>query len=191
MTTAKQIQIAEAIIATGLVGKVFHTCQLLKNENGQTMYPAYQRGAEFTYAGIDDAKGLFGYIRTNGDQIGVPFKMNSCGRTYTMTAPMRVVFFNDGEDRDHEELVRQLSTFTFIESVTLVRIITDKFRLVREESNLFRERFDGKTFYVAFDITVTFVLLPSDCERKECLVYPNPVTSCPAVVPKPTESATS
>lgn len=191
MTVKQQIAIAEAIIATGLVGKVFHSCQLLKTPELQTLYPAYQVGAEFTYAGIDDTRGLFAYIRTNGDIISVPLKLQSCGRAYTITAPIRVVFFNDNESRDHGELVRQLGTFTYLSGVTLVRIITDKFRLVREESSLFREKFDGQSFYIAFDISLTFVLSASDCENKVCLVYPNPVTTCPAAAPVSTESATS
>lgn len=177
MTTEKQIEIATTIVGTGLVKKVFHSCQLLKDQNMITLYPAYQRGAEFTYAGIDDTKGLFAYIRTNGDLVGVPFKKSSCDRAYTMTAPLRVVFFNDNEERNQEELVRKLSTFTFMQGVSLVRIITDRFRLVKEESQLFREKFDGKTFYVAFDVSVTFILLPSDCERSDCQTYANPI--CP------------
>lgn len=191
MTTEKQIGIAEAIIATGLVSKVFHSCQLLKTQESQTLYPAYQIGAEFTYAGIDDTRGLFAYIRTNGDTTSVPFKIDSCRRAYTITAPLRVVFFNDNETRDHGELTRQLGTFAFLSGVTLVRIITDKFRLVREESQLFREKFDGQTFYIAFDISLTFVLSSSDCESKVCQVYANPVTTCPAAAPISTESATS
>lgn len=191
MTTAKQIEIANAIIATELVTKVFHSCQLLRNQESQILYPAYQRGAEFTYAGIDDTRGLFAYIRTAGDMVAVPLKIQSCARTYEVTAPLRVVFFNDNESRDHEELVRQLAAFTFLTGVNLVRVITDKFRLIREESSLFREKFDGKTFYIAFDVSLTFILLPSDCETTECLVNTNPITSCPVVVPKPTESATS
>lgn len=191
MTTEKQLEIAHEIVATGLVKKVFHSCQLLKNDQNQTMYPAYQRGAEYTYSGIDDTHGLFSYIRTNGDMVGSPEKLQSCGRTYKMLAPLRVVFFNDNEDRNQEELMRMLGTFTFMQNVNLVRIITDKFRLVKEESNLFRERFDGKTFYIAFDITVAFILLPSDCERKTCIVHPNPISPCLAAAPTSTDSAIS
>lgn len=191
MTTEKQIEIGNKILATGLVKKVFHSCQLLKNDQNQTMYPAYQVGAEYTYAGIDDTHGLFAYIRNNGDIVGVPFKMDSCGRTYTMTAPLRVVFFSDNEDRNQDELIRMLGTFTFLKNVNLVRVVTDKYRLVKEESQIFRERFDGKTFYIAFDVSVTFILLPSDCEVKTCIVHPNPLTECPAVVSASTSSATS
>ena len=191
MTTKKQLEIAERIISTGLVSKVFHSVTLLRDENSKVLYPVYQLGSDFVYSGIDDAKGLFAYIRHNGDMAGVPFKIDSCGRNYTMTAPMRVVFFNDNETRDHEELVRQLGSFTFLSGLTLTRIVTDKFRLVKEESAIFREKFDGTTFYVAFDINATFILLPGDCETNACPVHPNPVLTCPAAVPKLTESATS
>jgi hypothetical protein len=191
MTTKQQIAIAEAIIQTGLVSKVFHSCELLKTDDGQTIYPAYKIGREFTYSGIDDAKGLFAYIRSNGDTVGVPIKIDSCGKSYTMTAPLRVVFFNDNESRDFNELTTLLSSFTFMGNVNLVRVVTDKFRLVREESPMFREKFDGQTFYVAFDVSVTFVLLKSDCEPNVCQIFINPVTTCPAAVQKSTESATS
>jgi len=191
MTVKKQIEIAEEIIKTGLVTKVFHSCQLLKDEEGRTVYPAYQVGAEFTYAGIDDAKGLFAYIRVNGDAQAVPLKLTSCQGAYTVTAPLRVVFFNDNESRNQDDLATRLLTFTFLQNVFLVRVISDRHRLVREESQVFREKFDGKTFYVAVDINVTFILLPSDCAPEACIVYPNPVTTCPAAVPKSTESATS
>lgn len=191
MTIKKQIEIATVILNTGLVKNVFHSCQLLKDENSQTLYPAYPIGAEYSYAGIDDTKGLFAYIRTSGDIISVPLKLQSCSHSYTMTAPMRVVFFNDNEDRNQEELIRQLGTFTFLQGVSLTRIIVDKYRLVREESQLFRERFDGKTFYAAFDVIVTFILLPSDCETDTCIVHPNPLKTCLAAAPPFTDSATS
>lgn len=191
MTVKKQIEIAEEIIKTGLVSKVFHSCQLLRDDQRRVLYPAYQKGAEFTYAGIDDAKGLFAYIRVNGDAQAVPLKITSCQGAYTVTAPLRVVFFNDNEDRNQDDLGTRLMSFTFLKNVFLTRVISDRARLVTEESPLFREKFDGKTFYLAVDINVTFILLPSDCAPEACIVYPNPVTSCPAAVPVSSESATS
>jgi len=191
MTTDKQIEIANTILATGLVSQVFHSCEMLRDETNNVLYPAYPKGNEYTYAGIDDAKGLFAYIRTNGDQVGVPLKITSCSRSYDMDAPMRVVFFSDNEGRNHEELVRKLSSFTFMNGITLQRVITDKWRLIREESPIFRSRFDGKTFYVAFDVLVAFILLPSDCQTDLCVTHPNPLKKCPAAVPMSSSSATS
>jgi hypothetical protein len=191
MTTKKQIEIAEAIINTGLVSKVFHSCQLIKDDNFVTQYPVYRQGKEYVYAGLDDTKGLFAYIRQNGDSAGVPLKIQSCGRSYDMDASLRVVFFNDNEERDQDDLLTKLSSFTFLTGVTLQRIIVDKFRLVKEESQIFRQRFDGKTFYAAFDVLVSFILLPSDCVSDPCVVYKNPVTSCPAATTTSSSSATS
>jgi hypothetical protein len=191
MTTKKQIEIAEAIVNTGLVSKVYHSVQLIKDDNFVTQYPVYRQGKEYVYTGLDDARGLFAYIRNAGDTSGVPLKIQSCGRSYDMDASLRIVFFNDNEERDQDELLRQLASFTFLTGVTLQRIITDKFRLVKEESQIFRQRFDGKTFYAAFDVLVSFILLPSDCATDECVVYKNPVTTCPAAIATSTSSATS
>ena len=191
MTTLKQIEIAEAIIKTGLVANVFHSVQLIKDDNFVTQYPVYRQGKEYVYTGLDDSKGLFAYVRAAGDIAGVPLKIQSCGRSYDMAASLRVVFFNDNEDRDQEDLLNKLSSFTFLNGVTLQRIITDKFRLVKEESQIFRQRFDGKTFYAAFDVLVSFILLPSECETDPCVVYQNPVTTCPAATVTSTSSATS
>jgi len=188
MTTEKQIEIAESILAQGYVKKVFHSVQLLKGENG-TLYPAYPKGGEYSYSGIDDTHGLFAYIRANGDFVASNIKLQSCGHASAMTIPLRVVFFNDGEDRNFEFLTTKLSAFTFLKNVTLNKIITDKYRLRQEESPIFREHFDGKTFYIAFDVFISVILKPSDCETDDCIVYPNPLL-CPVAVQESISSAT-
>lgn len=171
-----QLDIAEKLLQTGLVSKVFHSCQLIRTEGQQTLYPAYQRGADFVYVGPDDTKGLFAYIRTNGDIAATVNKVSSCGRNYDLVAPLRVVVFSDPEGRNHSELQRRLASFTHLANVTLVRMIDDKFRLTREESDLYRASFDAKTFYVAFDITVNLVFLQSDCEPDAtCDTIQNPI----------------
>lgn len=191
MTTSKQIEIAQAIADGGLVKKVFHSVQLLKDEQNQTLFPAYKKGAEFTYTGIDDSSGLFGYLRYNGDMVGSPLKIEGCAKSYSVSAPLRAVFFNDNEDRDFDFLTMKLSAFTFLQWVTLTRIITDKYRLFQEESPMFRKNFDGKTFYIAIDFTVTLQLKASDCEAEDCSIYPNPIVPCPVVVLGSSVSATS
>lgn len=189
MTTDLQIQIANRILESGVVQMVFHSVQLLRNEKNQVKYPAYPKGGEFTYAGIDDTHGLFAYIRINGDMLGNPFKLTSCSGSHAIEAPLRVVFFNDNEDRNQEELLSIVSNFLFLQHVKLVRIITDKFRLVADESPMFRENFDGKTFYVAFDIMVKFIIKPNDCEPEKCIIHQNPL-KCLVAVPQSSASAT-
>jgi len=191
LTTVKQIEIAQNIADGGLVKKVFHSVQLLKDEQRRTLYPAYKKGAEYTYTGIDDAKGLFAYIRYAGDITSTPFKIASCVKSYQIVAPLRAVFFNDNEDRDFDFLTMKLASFTFLQNVTLQKIVTDKYRLVTEESNIFRKHFVGKKFYIAIDFTVNLQLKPSDCEVEDCSIYPNPIVPCPVVAQGSIGSATS
>jgi len=187
MTTLKQIEIAEHLKTTGLVAKVFHSVQILSNRETGVIYPAYPKGGEYTYSGIDDTHGLFAYIRTAGDAVATPIKIQSCGHAFDVAIPLRVVFFHDVEGRDHEQLTTKLLSFTFIKNVRLIRVISDKFRLQREESPLFRNHFDGKTFYIAVDIFISVILKPSDCESENCIIYPNPII-CPVVAPESSSS---
>lgn len=191
MTTEKQIEIAHVIADGGLVKKVFHSVQLLRDERNNTLYPAYKKGAEYTYTGIDDALGLFAYLRYNGDIISTPLKVVSCYKTYQIIAPLRAVFFNDAEDKDFDYLTTKLASFTFLQGVTLQKIITDKWRLITEESPMFSRNFDGKTFYIAIDFTITLQLMPDDCDADDCPIYVNPILPCPVVVLGSSGSATS
>lgn len=176
MTTNMQFAIAEKLLETGLVKKVFHSVQLIRSDTQQTLYPAYPKGADFLYIGPDDTKSMFAYIRANGDIVAAPNKIASCARNYDLTAPLRVVIYSDIETRNHQELQSRLASFTYLSHVTLVRMIDDKFRLVREESDLYRQSFDAKTFYIAFDISVSILLLQSECETvKPCEVKANPI----------------
>lgn len=174
MTTAMQIKIAEQILATGLVGEVFHSCELIRDDQ-KVLNPAYKQGADYYTVGLDDERGLYAYIRSNGEITAATLKLTSCRGAYEVTAPLRVVFYHDVEDRDEGWLLRRLGSFTFLTDVTLQRVVTDKFRLAREESDLQDPNFDGKVFYVAFDVLVNTILLPSDCAEPACPVHPNPI----------------
>lgn len=175
MTIKLQQEIAQAILATGLVPTVYHSCELVRNlENGRT-FPAFKQGADYVYVGMDDTKGMYAYIRSNGDAPSVPLKLTSCARQYEISTPLRVVFYNDRDDRDQHYLQTKLATFTFLTNVTLQRIIVDKFRLAKEENTINDPKFDGKVFYLAFDIIVKTVLLPDDCAADACETFPNPI----------------
>lgn len=188
MTTLKQIEIANYLTSTKLVTLVFHSCILHRDAERQTRYPVYKKGNDLIYAGIDDAKGLFAYIRETGDISADQIKIESCSKSYKTMTGLRVVFFHDRENRDFAILTQKLAGFTFLQNVTLNKIITDKYRLITEESPLFREKFDGKTFYVAFDIMVSELLNRNDCEIDDCPTYINPI-KCLAAAPMSIESA--
>lgn len=170
-----QINIAKALLETGIVEKVYHSCQLIQNQQNQKMFPAYQVGTEWHYAGVNDQQPAFAYIRTSGDIFSKPLAVGGCGMTYQIATPLRVVVFMAHTAEDFDYLLRRLTFFTFLPQVSLVRIIDDKWRLSREESELWAGAFAPDTFYVAFDVLVNFVLLPRDCGEKSCTIYPNPI----------------
>lgn len=175
MTTDAQIIIANKILETGLVSRVYHSCTLLKDEQSGRFFPVYKKGAEMPYTGIDDAKGLFCYIRSNGNMGAQVNRVASCEQSYDISAPMRVVFFSDNERRDFGQLVKQLAIFTFMPGLALAAIITDSYRLLKDEQPEFMHAFDGETFYIAFDITINFLLLSGACEAAACKAYVNPI----------------
>lgn len=175
MTTEIQIDIAKQIIGTALVTKVYHSAELIRDTSRGLLFPAYRSGADYIFIATEDSKGIYAYIRANGDYSATPLKIQSCASSYDMRVPLRVVFFSDNETRDRNFLIEKLASFSFMSGVQLIRVIDDKFRLIREEAPLVRENFDGQTFYIAFDILVKKLLLPSDCERETCETFPNPI----------------
>lgn len=175
MTLDKQLEIAQAILQTGLVKQVYHSCELIKDPKLGTLYPAYLKGNEQVYVGPDDTKGMTCYIRAAGDGTPTAMKTQSCAGGYQVLTPLRIVFFHDEEDRNRSRLIDQLLGFSFLQNVTLTRIVDDKYKLAREESDMRRDTMDGRTFYVAFDILVNSLLLPSTCAAVSCAAIVNPI----------------
>lgn len=176
MVTKEQIIIAETILSTGLVKEVYHSCELIRNEENKLMFPAYKSGKENIYVGVDDTKDLFCYIRNNGSVTVLNNTLvSSCNKSYEVSVPMRAVFFNDNETRDFGLLTTNLSKFIFLKDVFLTRIVRDKYILSAEESTLWKTRFDGNVFYIAIDFTIKKFLQTSSCEEDLCAYYPNPI----------------
>lgn len=176
MTTEEQITIAKGIIDQGLVRKVYHSCELLRDPQSRKMYPVYKTGTEYNYAGVDDKDILFSYIRTNGPvQLFRPQNTGSCAKSYEVAVPLRVVFYNDREERDKAALTQKLLEFTFQPNVIFQRLSDDKFLLSREESDLQRVLFDANVFYVAVDILLKKFLTQKGCDTDLCPTFPNPI----------------
>lgn len=176
MTTKEQIEIAKKIVSGGLVDKMYINCELVRDSKDETLYPAYRQGAEYVYAGIDDTKRLYGYIRSNGSVTVLnTIRTGGCAKGYEVLVPLRVVFYNDSEDRDKSALMAKLMEFTFMPNIILQRVVDDKFQLSREESTLWTQRFDGRIFYIAIDIAVKKLIVEEDCDTELCITSPNPI----------------
>lgn len=175
MITEKQIEIAQALINTGLVDKVFHSVELVEDKQG-VKFPAYAIGAEQSYVGPDDVMGRFAYIR----QIGVLKNSadelaGSCTGLTSLSVPLRIVVFKDHEKGNKDALLQKLLSFTFIKGITLQSVSTNAFQLGKQESVLGKFAFDATTFYVSIDVTVKLLLSSKMCEDDTCIVHPNPI----------------
>lgn len=175
MITEKQIEIGKALIATTLVQKVFHSAELVEDEKGGK-FPAYKVGKEQFYCGPDDSKKMFAYIRKNGPAFRLTEgKEGSEDKLYRMSAPHRIVVFQDHVKDDFDALTQQLLNVAFIKDVSLVSFDNNAFHLSKQESPIGNFSFDATTFYLAIDVQIKFWLFSNQCKSDSCVVYPNPI----------------
>ncbi|MEJ7611362.1 MAG: hypothetical protein WKF88_09325 [Ferruginibacter sp.] len=175
MIIEKEIEIARALLATGLVEKVYHSVELVEDKAG-AKFPAYKKGSEQYYVGPDDSKKMFAYIRHTGTVVKLDEKSEgSCRKTYQLGHPLRVVLFQDHVKEDIEALARRMLAIVFLKDVHLVSVTTNAFQLGKQESPLGDFSFDATTFYLAIDIQVRLWISLGECEEDTCIVHPNPI----------------
>lgn len=165
----------QSLIDTGLVQKIYHS--VIIREQGENRYPAYRVGDEWYYTGVDDTKIMGCYLRQTGDlQNGRTEQASSCQKMYITRVPYRLVFFNDHETRNHDDLQAKIMNIVFQKDIELVRFVTDKTRLAIDETALKGFNFGGNTFYAALDFILIVRLTRNNCEVEiNCGEIPNPI----------------
>lgn len=175
MITEFEIDIAESLIATGLVNEVYHSVELIEDKTG-AKFPAYQKGNEQFYIGPDDSLGRFAYIRQTGPAKAANIDLQgSCSGMAKLAVPLRVVVFKDNEKENHDALLQRLLAFTFMKNVNLVSFTSNSFQLGKQESPVGEFAFDATTFYVAIDVIVNIIITATMCKDDTCKLYPNPI----------------
>lgn len=178
MITEKQIEIAKALINTGLVNSVYHSVELVEDDkgSGKAMFPAYKIGNEQFYIGPDDSKKMFAYIRLAGSsQTSKSDFIGGCTKIYSMQAPCRIVVFQDHLKDNFDTIIRKLLLVGFVKDVSLLGFTNNAFHLAKQESPLGKFAFDATTFYLAIDVQIKFLLTPDSCVQDYCSVHPNPI----------------
>ena len=138
--------------------------------------PAYSKDDEYINLSPTDEKEII-YIRKIGDDVASgPLKISSCGKSYLMVTPVRIIFFRDHAE-GHDKIIAELLQSVLCQHTKLVRVMTDKWKIQKEESSG-DFAFGPKTAYFAVDIQVTWNLLPDSCERDYCVSTENPVRTC-------------
>ena len=175
MILEKQIQIAEALIKTGLPTKVYHSAKLLRNAEG-VAYPYYRTGTEGHYVGPDDTHSMYAYIRQDGAaQTASQVNLGSCRKSYRVSVPVRIVIFKANFEGDEEYAVRKLLTAVIVDDVALRSYTVEPYILARTESPMGEFAFGLDTFYMAIDVSVTTIVSSDICEPEACVTYPNPI----------------
>lgn len=166
------------LLNTDLVKKIYHSVILYEEENER--FPAYRIGDDYAYCGQDDREIMGCYLRQTGDFTNrETTQISSAEKMYVSRIPYRLVFFNDHEKRNHDDLAAKLMNIVFAQDIEFVRYISDKTRLAQEESKLKGFNFGGNTFYAAIDIFVTVRLKKTNCEQvMNCGDIPNPIVKC-------------
>lgn len=169
----------DKILDTGLTYRVFHSVKKFEDVNEGTTYPVYPSGIdEFTYVGIDDTKHMTVYCRQIDDlRVVKPELIASSLYNYRVAIPHRMVFFNDFEKRNQDDLLSRFIQFAFLPNIKLLRVIVDKERLANMESTAKGFNFGDETFYAAIDFEIALTLSQQNCEIElTCDSLTNPYT---------------
>lgn len=160
--------------------EVYHSAEIIVNDKG-IKQPAISIDDEWISLVPTDQRETI-YIRRNGnDDVVEDFKIDSCGKSYKMRTPLRIVYFKD-HAKKHDETLSNLMQSVLTQGVKLRSIIRDKWKLQKDESSG-DYNFGATTAYFAIDIYVTWDLLPDNCVHDFCTDIPNPIKkeSCNAV----------
>lgn len=163
------------LINTGLVKEVFHSVEIIETDNSR--FPAYPAtDGELVYIGVDDSKIMNCYVRQTDDlRTGKRDQISSNVFEYEVTIPHRVVFFNDHEKRNQDDLIQIFVGIAFLPGVNLKRVIVDKEKLLQLETKPSGFKFDNSSFYAAIDIEITFRLQRNNClQQITCASIGNP-----------------
>ena len=170
------------LLADGLVSKVYHDVIIIEEEKNR--YPVYPKGDEYIYVGVDDSKRMSCYFRQIGEMRNVRTDYISCQAIYTTRIPYRMVLFNDYEKRNFDSLNAAFVNTMFEAHIDFTALITDRKRLLQDESSPLNFTFGASTYFVAIDFTLTLQVYKNTCEEViGCEVLPNPICAIETLAP--------
>lgn len=159
-------ELFKSIIGTNLVSNLYHSAKLQRLNDGsfKVVAPVNNR---FEYVGLEDTKGFSCYCRQTGPlEVENNEKIGSeWNKRYKVRIPHKLVFFNDKEDRDHEQISGQLvKALIGTDFVSLVRVHSNTEQILAQEAPGGKFSFNEQTFYFAIDFFVVLNLQEDNCE---------------------------
>src|SRR6185369_5100477 len=106
----------DMLLDTGLVQKIYHS--VIIDNRGDDRFPVYRVGDEWRFCGQDDTKIMGCYIRQTSDFTNIRTEqISSAEKLYYTRIGYRVVFFNDFEKRNHDQLAAILMNIVFDDNI--------------------------------------------------------------------------
>lgn len=162
-------ELFDNILQTKFVPNVYHSVMLKQIENGSGVKPAAPVNGRYEYVGLDDTNGFSCYCRQNGPaEVIEAEKIGSCGmKKYRFKVPQRLVFFNENENRNHEDIqAKCLKAVMKTNMVTLQKLVTTPEEILRSESPTGRFKLKANSLYFAIEFFVLLDLLADNCESE-------------------------
>lgn len=151
--------------------EVWHSAEIITIDNVRK--PMVSDGTEWVDLSPTD-EGETIYIRRSGDdEVVERLKIGSCTNDYAMRTAMRLVYFRDNAG-DSGRVLWSLMQSVLVGSVRLRSIITDKSKLLKDESSGAYQP-GPRTIYIGIDFYVMWDLIRSECEQDFCELIPNPL----------------
>lgn len=175
MNVSTQYSLANELFQSGLFSKVYHSVELIEDEQG-VVFPIYRKGSEGYYVGPDDTKGRFAYIREMPEQ-SYSNEPHDCGTyLHKSNAVMRLVVFSAHESVNFSLLEEKIFNELIKNGSVVTRTYSGVKTLKQLETRFKKEKAFGlDTFYSAFDFKLEKFFIPNDCEDDICKEFKNPI----------------
>lgn len=154
------------VIATGYVEKIYHSVIMNPTKEGGKKPSAFI-DSRVTYLGPDDTKGFSCYCRETGPtEIRSEERLSSCNlKLFKLQTPFRMVFQNQIEERNHEEIISALiGAFSKTSKVKFVRLNSIALDLLAQETPTGSFTITENTFYQAIDFLLLLEIQGTTCE---------------------------
>ncbi len=167
------------LLSTGIVQRIYYDVTLEKIATGTV--PVYPSGGDdLENIGQDDRQKMGCYLRQTGDAVNNKTEfVHSDQKSYRVRVPYRMVFFNDYEERNADDLQALIMQLMFDYNIEFSKMVTDKSNLVSQEGEIVGFKFGKQTFYCAIDFNAFFTLYKTNCAVQiGCKSLPNPLQPC-------------
>jgi len=166
------------VLQTKFVNEIYHSVLMKPTPEGGNK-PVAPVNKRYIYVGLNDTKGFSCYCRQSGSGDVVSTEsLGSCGgqKKYRFQVPTKLVFFNDNEERSHDDIIGKLVQAVIKTNfIRFQKITNNPDEILRSEAPTGKFQFKENTFYVALDFFLLLDIQVDNCTTEiQCEGIQNP-----------------